>query len=270
MSLYFTAVSWARETVQERFQKIDSFLKTMGVSSGVYWGTNLAAQFPLMFTPGLVVCWLVSFWEIKAFCGAGFGMFFLANGASLLYFDTMGDPFWGTVVHTTLSFTVPPYPFSSIIYHMAMASAKESSKDIPPLTPGYYFAWEHKMLPSLIGMIFQSCLYFTLVLWIDGAFRPDERTLLNAEELELPVDRGDAEGDEDLNVVAERRKVVKPLCTEDVLLRRVRKVYPKGKEGRNVVVDRVLGRKGEELVAVRDLSLSCAQGEVVALLGPNG
>ncbi|KAJ3294611.1 ATP-binding cassette sub- A member 5 [Rhizoclosmatium sp. JEL0117] len=309
MSLYFTAVSWARETVQERFQKIDSFLKTMGVSSGVYWGTNLAAQFPLMFTPGLVVCWLVSFWEIKAFCGAGFGMFFLANGAfaalalvssyllgqaysdpgsfltassfyimfgailpyfSLLYFDTMGDPFWGSVVHTTLSFTVPPYPFSSIIYHMAMASAKESSKDIPPLTPGYYFAWEHKMLPSLIGMIFQSCLYFSLVLWIDGAFRPDERTLLNAEELELPVDRGDAEGDEDLNVVAERRKVVKPLCTEDVLLRRVRKVYPKGKEGRNVVVDRVLGRKGEELVAVRDLSLSCAQGEVVALLGPNG
>ncbi|KAI9330060.1 P-loop containing nucleoside triphosphate hydrolase protein [Obelidium mucronatum] len=320
MSLLLTAVSCARETVQERFQKIDTFLKSVGVSSAMYWGTNLIAHYPLMASPGLIMCWLVAFWDVKAFGGAAFWMFFLTNiifsklalissyvigrlfnepgaflssstlfilfGTSLpysflMYFETMGDPFYASLSHTIASFVLPTYPYSAILYLMARAYTKAQQHEIPPLTPGYYFSWENKMLPSLLGMLVQCGIFMCLLLWLDGFFLPAERTVLNAEEIAEPVDRrsGGDDSNEDANVKRERERVVNPLSTEDVLLRRVRKVFPENEKNWNGgfslwgwVSKYVVGGKNEDkdLVAVRDLSLTCSQGEVLAILGPNG
>ncbi|KAJ3011751.1 UNVERIFIED_CONTAM: ATP-binding cassette sub- A member 5, partial [Siphonaria sp. JEL0065] len=204
--------------------------------------------------------------------------------SSLMYFETMGDPFYATIVHILFSFSIPTYPFSSILYLMAIASAKADAHQIPPLTPGYYFSWENKMLPALLGMVFQSSLYGYFILWIDGAFEKDARTVLNAEEISAPVDRAQEEGtrlEEDSNVKKEREKVINPLTTDDVLLRRVKKVYKEEEKDKNfspeVSLGRVLWRAvvgkdkdKKDLVAVRDLSLACGQGEILAILGPNG
>ncbi|KAJ3071815.1 ATP-binding cassette sub- A member 5 [Podochytrium sp. JEL0797] len=323
MSLYFSGVSWARETVQERFSRMDAFLKSMGVSPMLYWLSTVVSHFPVMAAPGLVVCWLVTVWNVEAFGGPGFWMFLSANvvfsvlclvstyllglaftepGAflttasllitfgtalpysSLMYFDTMGDPFLSKITHTLLSFLVPTYPFSAILYHMAMASAKADAHRIPTLTPGYYFRWENAMLPSLVGMLFQCVVGLLLVVYFDGGFLQPMRTVLSAEEVAVPVDLGADTDDpvqvEDANVSREREKVVDPLCAEELLLRRVRKVFKEvGDKEVGVlmgwvgwVLMKMNGRRKEirDLVAVREVSLGVRRGEVVAILGPNG
>ncbi|KAJ3135367.1 hypothetical protein HK100_002858 [Physocladia obscura] len=291
MSLYFTAVGWARETVHERAVKMDIFLKSMGLSVSVYWVSNLVAHFPLMAAPGLSMCWLVEFWNIEAhntfFVTANFdfadalGMAFRDPGSflttsslfitfgtalpysALVYFDTMGDPDIGNIAHAICSFSIPTYPFSAILYYMAVASVKSASEEIPPLTISYYFAWGNGMLAPLLGMIAQIAGYVTLVFWLDGAFIALPQTVLSASEVEMPVDFGDiAAEDEDSNVTAERIRVTNPMCTDDVILRRTRKVYVKPRRWGDAVVD--------DVVAVKDVSIGCQQGEILAVLGPNG
>ncbi|KAJ3381479.1 ATP-binding cassette sub- A member 5 [Entophlyctis sp. JEL0112] len=317
MSLFFTAASWSRETVQERSLKINSFLKSMGVSSLVYWLSLLLAQTPLMATPGLIMCWLVELKHVPAYGGAGFWMFLISNiefavlalvssylfgfafkepgsflttssllitfGAALpysclVYFDTMGDPDIGAIVHAVMSFTVPTYPFSAILYLMAVAHAKSEIGQLPPLTPGYYFEFGHGMIICLLGMAVQILAYGAMVIWLDGGLEQVPDTELTPEEIATEVD---CDGPEDPNVVTERGRVVRPLCTDEVILRRLRKIYERDinfvEKGWNLVnntsrseIGSVSEESDKNLVAVRDVSVGCSKGEVLAILGPNG
>ncbi|KAI8835146.1 P-loop containing nucleoside triphosphate hydrolase protein [Chytriomyces cf. hyalinus JEL632] len=319
MSLFFTAITWAREPVQERSTKMDLFLKSFGISTPVYWISNVLTHAPIVLIPGLFMAWLIVVWEVKAFGGIALGVFLLANllmsvlamissyvlglgfkeagsflnfasiltsfgtiipYSILMYYDNMGSVSEGLLAHVLLSFTVPTYPFSAILYFMAMAHAKSSTGDIPPLTAAFYWSWENKILPSLVGMVVQIFLYGALLMWRDGAWDPLPKTMLDADEIAAEVAANESDASEDPNVALERMRVVKPLCTDDLLLRRVSKVFKgrpaedqetgRSSEAPEEEVNSFWGREAKEVVAARDVSLGVSQGDIVAILGPNG
>ncbi|KAJ3416150.1 ATP-binding cassette sub- A member 5 [Chytridiales sp. JEL 0842] len=309
LSLYMPTITWVRDVISDRQLKIWPLLRSIGVGVGVYWCANFVVHFVLsavvvgvllrmvvvlnvtmflgaawlMFVVGCVMCLVSGLWFTYAlsllftdadlfqtigWIGSYFGN--ILPNMVILLFQFSNDTTAAATLHTILSFLLPFYPLSGLLFYMVLLNLSWKEGKIPEPNAWDYFKWENNMLVPLVAMVFHSFVFAGLVFCYEaGSFAKMNKRITQNEE-------GDHQVDTDEEVILERRRLLDtPLedLDDPLVLKQLFKVFKLSSTDSTKTTWRDAVRiwlRPPQKIAVRDLTMSLKKGETLILVGPNG
>ncbi|XP_033629986.1 ATP-binding cassette sub-family A member 5-like isoform X1 [Asterias rubens] len=194
-------------------------------------------------------------------------------GIPVMMVDLIGDSTIATILHFIFCFLYPPYTlFGGLYYISKVYEIAKLGAGVENITFGDYFAFDTLIIPTLLCVLVDLVIVVFLLRFLEiqntgGNVR--DTCFCSQGNVDSVLPNRDQIPDEDDDVEAERSRV-KEMFEQNgqnekcaVAAMGIRKEFTKGGGCCG-------GEESKVKVAVRNLTLSVNEGEVMGLLGPNG